>query len=352
MKQDEIIKAFSNLGSLMLSLANRDESIIGANLSSQEFEDFQSLILKQKQKNGWFDEASVRLSLSSLGSQLSEDGLRNWLKNYTFSQTPKRVAIIMAGNIPLVGFHDFLCVLASGNAAVCKLSSDDQSLLPSLAKYLTKDFPELNSRIEFSFGKLGEVDAVIATGSNNSKLYFEQYFGKYPHIFRSNRSSVAVLNGEETSEDLVALGKDIFTYYGLGCRNVSKLLVPKGFNIHRVFENIVDFGEVINHHKYANNYDYNRAVFMLNQVPFLDNNVVLLREHEDLVSPLAVVHYQYYEDRSEVERYLQANEDKIQAIVGKDFIPFGKAQCPGLADYADNVDTMAFLNSLSTNYTN
>lgn len=346
MKKEQLIEAFVTLGHLMSSLANQDMEGVSHLLSKAEFEDFQSLILKQKQKNGWFTEDAVRQVLLALGTQLQKAELEAWSSQYTFTNEAKRVAVIMAGNIPLVGFHDFLCVLMSGNKVICKLSSDDQTLLPALAQILIKIEPQLEERIAFSFGRLGEMDAVIATGSDNSKLYFEQYFGKYPHVFRSNRTSLAVLTGDESDEELQALGKDIFTYFGLGCRNVSHLLLPKGFNIHRVFENLVGFGELINHHKYANNYDYNRAVFMLNKVPFLDNNVVLLREHEDLFSPLAVVHYQYYDNEQQVKDFIDRHKDKIQALVGKNFIPFGEAQSPGLADYADNVDTMEFLNSL------
>jgi len=254
----------------------------------------------------------------------------------------------MAGNIPLVGFHDWLCVFVTGNRAKVKLSDKDRRLLPVLVNKLGEWSHQSREQTIFigDTDKLTGFDAVIATGSNNTARYFEQYFGKYPHIFRSNRTSLAVLKGDETPEELRLLGNDIFHYFGLGCRNVSHIMVPEGFDLNRIFEAVYPFGEIIHHHKYANNYDYNRAVFLLNQVPFLDNHFVMLRESSDLFSPLAVVHYQYYRSGTEIYEYLTLNESKIQAIIGKGFIPFGQAQCPTLADYADGVDTMEFLTRL------
>jgi hypothetical protein len=198
----------------------------------------------------------------------------------------------------------------------------------------------------FTEARIGQVDAVIATGSDNSSQYFEQYFGKYPHIFRRNRTSVAILDGSETKNEIVQLGHDIFDFFGLGCRNVAHLLIPEGFDINRFFEGIVEHSNVIQHNKYANNYDYNKAVYLLNKEPLLDNNFVLLRETEDLYSPLGMVHYHSYKTYQEVEDYLSLREKNIQAVVGHGFIPFGNAQKPTLSDYADGVDTMHFLNSL------
>lgn len=251
----------------------------------------------------------------------------------------------MAGNIPLVGFHDMLCTVLSGNIAICKLSNDDRRLLPVFVQVLRNWMPEIAERIVLTAGLMGEVDAVIATGSNNSSVYFEQYFGKYPHIFRRNRTSVAVLTGEETDGELRALGDDMFRYFGLGCRNVSKLFIPKDFNIDRLFEAIVDFGEVVNHHKYANNYDYNRTIYLMNSIPFLDNNFCMLKEDEGLQSPLSVFFTQRYELKAEVEQFLEQHKDEIQAVVGRDYLPFGSGQQPKLDDFADGVDTMAWLTS-------
>lgn len=347
MKRQEIITGLDQLAKIMRSLGEkRSWQDFSLGLTKEEYEELNQLVIKQKQLNGWFTEENVRLALKALGDQFTQENLDKWLSQYTFTENPKRVGIIMAGNIPLVGFHDFVCVLLAGHIAVCKLSSDDRTLLPALSNHLIQFVPGLKERIEFSYGKIGQIDAVIATGSDNSTLYFEQYFGKYPHIFRSNRTSVAVLSGDETLDELNSLGNDLFQYFGLGCRNVSHLFLPTGFDLNRIFEAIVGFGEIINHHKYANNYDYNRAVFLLNQVPFLDNNVVIFRESNDLFSPLAVLHYQFYSNENEITDFLIKHKNKIQAVVGKDFIPFGKAQCPALDDYADGVDTMKFLNSL------
>lgn len=252
----------------------------------------------------------------------------------------------MAGNIPLVGFHDFISTILSGNIAVCKLSSDDKTLLPALASHLITFEPSLKEKIEFTIGKIGKVDAIIATGSDNSMKYFEQYFGHLPHIFRRNRTSIAILNGNESKEELELLGRDIFQYFGLGCRNVSHLLLPKGFKIDLFFEAIVDYHDIVNHHKYANNYDYNKAVYLMNKAELLDNNFVLLRRTEDLFSPLGMVHYHFYESENELQNYIELHKEKLQVIVGKEYTPFGMAQCPKLNDYADGVDTIEWLSKL------
>ena len=348
MEKIDIIKGFSQLGKLMLAIGSKSEwKDFSIGVTQEEFDALNDLVVRQKHFNAWFTEENVRNAINALGLTLTEDQLTFWQKEYTYTKHPKRVGIIMAGNIPLVGFHDFLCVLLSGNTAVCKLSSDDKTLLPAFANQLIQFVPELKERIEFHTGRIGSIEAIIATGSDNSMRYFEEYFGKYPHIFRSGRTSLAVLNGDESQEELEQLGHDIFDYFGLGCRNVSHLLLPEGFLLDRIFEGIFQYGSVINHHKYANNYEYNRAVFMLNLVPVFDNNFVILREHPDLFSPLGVVHYQYYKNQEERSALLEKLADKIQAIVGKYFIPFGKAQCPMLNEYADGVDTMVFLNSLN-----
>ncbi len=331
----------------MTALGN-EETWSGFSIGSTEIEyqKLQEIINKQFVLNGWFSKENVLQSLSSLGNQLSKENLTTWLNDYTYTSTPKRIGIIMAGNIPLVGFHDFLCVLLSGNNVVAKLSSDDNTLLPALSELLIQYAPSLKNRITFSFGKLGEIDAIIATGSDNSTKYFEQYFGHYPHLFRKNRTSIAVITGNESKEELTALGKDIFSYYGLGCRNVSHLLIPKDFNLNRFFEAIVDYHPIVNHHKYANNYDYNKAVYLMNLMELLDNNFVLLRESEELFSPLSMVHYQYYETQKTIDNFLEFQKENIQAIVGHNYIPFGEAQSPKLNDYADGVDVMKWLNNI------
>lgn len=315
-------------------------------ITSAEYQTLQEIIQRQVAYNGWFVSENVRKSLRALGEQLTEERLLAWTADYSFSTTPKSVAIIMAGNIPLVGFHDFLCVVMSGNKAICKLSSDDKTLLPALVRHLVDFLPEMQQYVELTTGIVSEMDAVIATGSTNSLTYFEQYFGKYPHIFRRNRTSVALITGDETPEVFHALGHDIFDYFGLGCRNVSHLLIPRTFDLNRFFEGIIAHSAVINNHKYANNYDYNKAIYLLSQVNLLDNNFVLLRESEDLFSPLSMVHYHYYDTQSDIEHFLTREQENIQAIAGKGYIPFGEAQCPALNDYADGVDTLQFLNGL------
>ncbi len=347
MKRKELIRGFVQLGKLFTVLG-KDEpwNATETGITEEEFNHLKTLVHKQFFLNGWFIQENVEYALRSLGSQLTDEKLEEWLENYSFSETPKKVAIIMAGNIPLVGFHDFLSVLISGNSAVCKLSSDDKSLLPALVDCLIKFVPEVKDRIMFTIGRIGEVDAVIATGSDNSLTYFNQYFGKYPHIFRKNRTSVAVISGNESKEDFNALGHDIFDYFGLGCRNVSHLFLPKGFELKRFFEGIIGHSNVINHNKYGNNYDYNKAIFLMNQHVLFDNNFVLLRESDLLFSPLSMVHYQFYENQLEVDQYLVAHKDKIQVVVGENYTPFGSAQSPLLSDYADGVDTLDFLNGL------
>jgi hypothetical protein len=346
-KKQQLIQAFCQLGKIMNHVGNdRTWSGYELGLTESELEEMIIIIKTQHHYNGWFTEDFTRKSLRNISSWLKEEDLTKWLSNYQFTNNPKNVAVIMAGNIPLVGFHDFLCVLASGNNVICKLSSEDNKLLPILSKILMQIEPEFESRISFSDRNLKGFDAIIATGSNNSLLHFKQYFSKYPHLFRHNRTSIAVLSGEEIKDELTLLGTDILDYFGRGCRNVTHLVLPKGFELNRFFEAIVEQGDVINNKKYGNNYDYNKAIHLMNQAIFLDNIFLLLKESKDLFSPLAMVYYHFYESESEVSNYIEEHKNHIQCIVGKNYIPFGKAQCPSLSDYADDVDTMKWLNSL------
>ncbi|XOV68050.1 MAG: acyl-CoA reductase [Fluviicola sp.] len=347
MNQETIIEGFAQLGKLMRALgSDQPWTDFSIGVTEQEYESLQTTINRQFSLNGWFVKENVKTSLLSLGNELTSEKLSNWSSAYPFSTSPKKVAVIMAGNIPLVGFQDFLSVLISGHHVVAKLSSDDATLLPKLAGHLIEFTPELQSRITFSQGPIGEVDAVIATGSNNSLKYFEQYFGKYPHIFRKNRTSIAILDGSESKEQLFELGKDIFQYFGLGCRNVSHMMIPQDYELNRFFEAIVDHGEVVNNNKYGNNYDYNKAVYLMNKAELLDNNFVLLRESEELFSPLSMIHYQRYSSQEQVEAYLSKHQEDLQVIVGNSYTPFGTAQAPALNDYADGVDTMQWLSEL------
>jgi hypothetical protein len=295
--------------------------------------------------NNWFIPEFVKESLINISELLKEEGLIKFSE--TIKETPqKTVAIICAGNIPMVAFHDILCVLLSGNKALIKLSSDDNVLIPFFLKLLTHYQPEFENQILFAEGKLGAFDAVIATGSNNTAQHFKTYFGKYPHIIRKNRSSIAVLTGNESSEDLKNLGKDIFLYFGLGCRNVSKVMVPEGYSFDKFFESIVDFGFVVNNKKYGNNYDYHRAIYLLESMQFLDNNFLMIKESADLHSPVGVLYYQYYKNEKELTDHLKALNVELQCIVGDNHTPFGYSQQPVITDFADNVNTLEFLVNL------
>lgn len=344
----EKIKLLSRLGSVLDHLGEGKEwpgFVIG--LSKSEYDDFAQLIERVHVHNGWFTKSAVQTAFKGIAAWLTEENLQNWIHPYEFKfNAPKRVAIIMAGNIPLVGFHDFLSVFLSGHKAVIKLSSSDQHLFKAIVHYLQLMDGRFADYIEIKESFLGEFDAVIATGSDNSSNYFESYFGKHPHIIRKNRTSVAVIDGSETKEELTELGKDIFTYFGLGCRNVSQLWIPMDFDLNKFFEAIYEFNPVIHHNKYANNYDYNKAVYLMNKANLLDNGFLLLKEDFNLNSPLGMLHYVRYKDSIDAEHFLQDNKDKIQVIVGKNYIPFGMSQKPGLTDYADGVNTLKFLADL------
>lgn len=297
--------------------------------------------------NGWFTPDQVAFACRSWGESLTEANLDRWLASYELDpKQPKTVALILAGNIPLVGFHDVLSVLLSGHKALIKLSSNDKELLPLLAEYLIAVEPNFAGSIAFADGKLEGFDAVIATGSNNTSRYFEYYFRDKPAIIRKNRNSAALLTGNETKEELAALGEDIFRYFGLGCRNVSKLFVPKGYDFKDFFEAIFPYGEVIHYEKYANNYDYNKAVFLMSGFQLLDNGFLTLKEDTAYASPISSLFYERYDDLASVEKRLADDAEKIQCIVGRDYIPFGKTQKPELWDYADGIDTLAFLSAL------
>lgn len=348
MTLEQRVKAFVALGKVMQHLGEgKDWESNALGVTAGEYEKLQRVINTQIHHNGWFSKDNVQTSLRNLAGMLQEEALLNWVNQYTFIATNKRIAIIMAGNIPMVGFHDFMCVLLSGNKAVCKLSSEDKFLLPAFCEVLAKFDPAFYKYIEFVQGNLKNPDAVIATGSNNSAQYFKKYFGAYPNIIRKGRTSLAVLDGTETKEELQALGSDIFTHYGLGCRNVTQLLIPKDFDLDRFFGAIVDYGDIINHNKYANNYDYYRAVYLMNQDDLLENGFLLTKEENTLFSPIGVLFYHRYADQQEVEQYLKEQEENIQAIVGKQHLPFGSVQTPGLEDYADGVNTMEFLAGLA-----
>lgn len=346
MNLEQMISCFSRWGHAISALLEEAESSTG--VSGNPIHD---ILRKAHAGNPWFTPENSFRALRSIADFLDRSRLEAWLSNYPgidgAKRIPLRVGLVMAGNIPAVGFHDLLCVLASGNQAVCKLSSDDEVLIPFLLDILARLEPGFEGRWRF-VGKVSEVDAVIATGSNNSARYFEYYFRNYPHIIRQNRNGVAVISGDESMEDLGRLGLDIFTYFGMGCRSVSKLLVPSGYDFSLFFAAMERFSEVMQHNKYMNNYDYHRALFLLNNEAFLTNNFLILRQNESIASPVSVLHYAYYPDRKEVEHHLELEAQKIQCVVGRGYLPFGTAQVPGLSDYGDGVDTMKFLSGLKS----
>ena len=345
-------KCFVELGKF-LSQFSEDNSTKKNDVSHNDlfFDDFKNLIENSVHYNGWFTAEQVYYAVQSWAKALTKSNLDEWLSRYDFTEKkPKTIALILAGNIPLVGFHDFISVIISGNKALVKLSSNDQKLLPFLAKYLVSIDERLNDFIEFTDKKLENFDTVIATGSNNTARYFEYYFKDKPSIIRKNRNSVAVLSGNETKEELELLGEDIFRYFGLGCRNVSKLFVPNGYNFDAFFNAIYTHKDIIEYEKYANNYDYNKAVFLMSLYKLLDNGFLTIKEDESYSSPISSVFYEYYETIDTVKDKLLSDAEKIQCVVSngliENSIPFGKTQQPELWDYADGLDTLEFLLAL------
>jgi hypothetical protein len=323
-----------------------------SHIMAQPDEQLSALIGSAHQYNAWFTPQSAQMAVHAIAVMLNKRDLEKWLENESGNPEIKMhsIGLILAGNIPIVGFHDILCVLASGHKALIKLSSQDQKFIPYILNKLIEIEPAFQLQISY-IDRLKDFDAVIATGSNNTSRYFDYYFSKVPHIIRKNRNSVAILNGEESKEDLKALGHDIFDYFGLGCRNVSKLYVPKDYVFEEFFESIEEFKSVADHHKYNNNYDYNKSIFLVNLDKHLDNGFILLKEDSRFVSPLAVLYYEEYHNIEQLESELIKNEDLIQCVVSNSklplsTVPFGQSQCPGLVDYADGVDTMKFLREL------
>jgi hypothetical protein len=340
----ERIQAFSDLGILFRE-----------NSSSQKIKTFQKwdselnkLLKDSYQHNSWFTENNLKLSLNNWSAELNKKNIENWLKNYKIElKSSKTVAIIMAGNVPIVGFHDLMCSLILGFKCIVKLSSDDKILIPLIVKFIQSRFDGFKEKVFFESNILKNFDAVIATGSNNSHKYFEYYFGKYPNLLRKTRHSVAVLNGNESDSELAMLSNDVFDYFGLGCRSVSKIFIPKGYDLDLLFNAFYMKRFVIDHNKYANNYDYNKAVYLMSEEKFYDNGFVILKEEKKLGSPIACVYFEYYDDLVQVQNIIKINNQNIQCVVSNEKIfngiSFGTTQCPKLSDYADNVDTLKFL---------
>jgi hypothetical protein len=347
-----------------MKLSQRIESLhwlgeeIRTFLDKQEYKEWNHALKLAEQQNGWFTRDNIIMALKGFEPWLTRDALQQWANTYHLPEEnnkPITVSVVMAGNIPLVGFHDFLCVLITGNIIEAKLSSSDNILLSFLAKRLIEIEPLWKGFIKIVEKLSPALQAVIATGSNNTAKHFEYYFKSVPHIIRRNRNGVAVLNGKETEQELSELGKDIFSYFGLGCRNVSKLYVPDGYDFSTFFRSIEKYGDVIQHNKYANNYAYNRTIYLMDSKVFTDNNFLAVIENKQISSPIAVLHFEYYKDLSNLGKELTEHTEQIQCIaankevakkLGSASIPiveFGHTQSPGLTDYADGVDVIKFI---------
>jgi len=315
------------------------------------------VIRQQAQQNTWFTPYFCRHALDAIASMLDEKALQDYIEHYATRDlqwnSRRKVAVISAGNIPLAAFHDFFCILLSGNDYIGKLSSQDKLLLPALAKLLTEIEPSWAERITF-VDKLSQFDAIIATGSDNSARYFEYYFQDYPHLLRQNRNSVAVLTGDESEEQLKALCEDIYLYFGLGCRSVSKLFVPENYDFEPFLQLLHDESAPIlnEHNQYLNNLEYQKAIRLMNKQTYLDAGTFLLDKEDGYSSPISVLYYDYYHNTQEINTLLNKEANILQCIVSNNnqiekSIPFGKAQSPDLLDYPDGVDILQFLGNLT-----
>ncbi|MBT7528919.1 acyl-CoA reductase [Flavobacteriaceae bacterium] len=314
------------------------------NNNDNKLVEFKDVIIKAQSKNPWFTDANIKVNLTYWSKKLTKHNLNKWLSKYNLNNTSrKNIAIIMAGNIPLVGFHDFICVFLSGHNSIIKLSNSDNCIIP----FLTDLMKLPSERIVYSDSFLKDYDGVIATGSDNTSRYFDYYFKNKRSIIRKNRNSIAILNGEESDDDLKSLSQDIFTYFGLGCRNVSKLYVPKNYNFDLFFNSIFCYKELINNHKYANNYDYNKAIYLMSEYKFLDNGFFIVKEGNEMHSPISTINFEYYDNVSILKEKIYLEDDNIQCIVSniefKGKVNFGETQNPSLNQYADNIDVMRFL---------
>ena len=346
------IEAFSKLGDFLSQFSTKGiEKKENIPFNELFFDGFKHQIKLAQENNSWFTKDNILNSLESWSKSLNYNNLKNFTNSVNLNKiNRKTVAIVIAGNIPLVGFHDFLSVLISGHSVLVKQSSSDKHLLPFLAKYLEYTEESFKEKITFTEDKLSNFDAVIATGSNNTARYFEYYFKGKPNIIRKNRNSVAVITGKETIEDFEKLSDDIFQYFGLGCRSVSKLYVPKDYDFELFFNGMYNKKEIINNAKYANNYDYNKAVYLMSEFDLLENGFLMIKEDESYSSPIATIFYEYFDNEIDLKIKLHEDREKIQCVVAKGFleneIAFGQTQHPKLTDYADGVNTLEFLSKL------
>lgn len=352
------ISAFAKAGSLLNSFLKQEPTTATAAIEAAFY--------KAQSKNSWFTDENLNHAFEQWALALTVETLTSWTNAYNLEDiNSKIVAIITAGNLPLVGFHDVLSVIITGHHAMIKNSSNDDVLTPMLLQLATDYLPELSQSYSYNDGRLTGYDAVIATGSDNTARYFEYYFGSKPHIIRKNRNSIAVLTGSETIEHMEALSKDVFNYFGLGCRSVSHLKVPRNYNFDLFFNGMFKQQHLIKNEKYVNNYDYNKAVYLMSEFDLLDNEFLLIKEENDSYSsPIASLGYSYYDDINDVAKQIKTDADKLQCVVAQGeivqtikatlgdltapaVVDFGTTQCPMLHDYADGVDTVNFLLTLS-----
>jgi hypothetical protein len=353
MSAEQLIEDFTALGSEFLKALRGKE--FHPEFDSQPVSLLRFEIENCCYYNPWFIPSFIRFGYAAWAEALQRPKIKQWIKTYSREvnedKAPASVGIIMAGNIPMVGLHDLVCVLASGHHALIRLSSSDDHLIPAVLDTLTRIDAGLKDRFTVLQGPLKNFDAVIATGSNNSSRYFDFYFGRYPHIIRKNRNSVAVLSGHETEEEMKKLATDIFMYFGLGCRNVSKIYLPEGLGMEEIMPFFEDYDFLADHNKYKNNYDYHKSIFLINRIKHLDNGFLLAREENSMMSPISVVHTEKYSSVDLLNKQLYQLRDQIQCVISSHkevdgAIPPGRSQVPELWDYADNVDTMEFLMKL------
>ncbi|MGB4959389.1 MAG: acyl-CoA reductase [Saprospiraceae bacterium] len=336
-----------------MTLADRKNSLIslGQLLEDTNADFLSSIIANAEAQNPWFTRDNILLALKSIRSEyLDEYALNDLISKYNLDDNiePRNIGLILAGNIPLVGFHDVLCCYLAGHVSMIKYSDKDTVLMQGMVSML-KNIDPNSDKYFVEVEKLIAYDAAIATGSNATAKHFEYYFRHVPHIIRQNRNSIAVLSGDESADDFNALGSDIFSYFGMGCRNVSKVFVPSQMDLSNLIEGLSAYKDLLNHNKYKNNYDYNVALNLINLEPFLQGEHIILKESAQIISRIGTLHYQYYEKLDDVSNWIQNHTNEIQCVVSNinipnvEVLPFGAAQCPSLDTYADGVDTMQFL---------
>lgn len=334
-------KTFIQLSDILKDYLNK-------NTSAKYYPFIQSSVQAAYVQNPWFIENFVRTMFSHIAQITSKESIEKYTTPISTTSYPQNILVIAAGNIPMVSFHDVLSVLLTGHNLIFKPSSKDTVLMKMLLSLLQDLNPYFKEKITIQENTLTpqNIHAVIATGTNNTALLIHQYFSKYPRIVRNNRTSIAIIDDTTTDENLNQLADDILLYFGLGCRNVSKIFIPENFDIQRIFKAIYPYGFMMQHNKYMNNYDYYRSIYLLNKEPFLENNFLILKESSHLHAPVANLFYQTYKDKSEINHYIELHKNELQTVVGKNYTPFGQSQFPDITEFADGINTLEFLNNL------